>query len=70
VSSEVTFGQKYRDEITHYQGTATARTCYMNGSIKVCLERPGKDLTPQEAWFEESRLTPVDPDAPGPVGFL
>ena len=63
-----TFGEKYRDEITHNQGTATARTCYMNGSIKVCLERPGKDGTPQEVWFEESRLTHVPSDTPA-VGF-
>jgi hypothetical protein len=63
----VTLGEKYRDEITHYQGIATARTCYMSGSIKVCLERAGKDGTPQEVWIEESRLmhVPSDPAAVG-----
>lgn len=64
-----TLGEKYRDEITHYQGTATGRTCYMNGSIKVLLERAGKDGMPQEVWFEESRLAHVPSDAPPAVGF-
>lgn len=55
-----TLGQKYRDTITGYEGTATARTEYLGNSPSVRLERADETGKPEEEWFTESRLGEVE----------
>ncbi len=52
----VMLGQKYRDTITGFVGTATARTDYLYGCVRVVLEGRGKEGTPEEWVFDEQRL--------------
>jgi hypothetical protein len=52
----VHLGEEYVDSITGFQGTATARTEYLYGCVRVVLEGVGKDGTPEEWVFDEQRL--------------
>lgn len=56
--AKVKLGEKYRDTITGFVGTATARSEFLYGCVRVGLEgtsaEPGK---PGEVeWFDEQRL--------------
>lgn len=61
MSTGVTLGEKYRDEITGFVGTAIARVEYLNGCIRIELEgKVDKDGKPQESVFvDEQRLVHV-----------
>jgi hypothetical protein len=59
--SAVRLGERYRDSITGYEGTATCRAEHFEGSVKVLLERGHPDTGAQdEEWFNEGRLSPPD----------
>jgi hypothetical protein len=64
VNRPIELGQKYQDEITGFEGTATARTDYLYGCVRVCLEGKGGDGEPQEWVFDEQRLVQVDGGRP------
>lgn len=60
----VELGKKYRDSLTGHEGTATSRTEYLHGCVRVCLESGG-DSGPAEHWFDEQRLTDKSPATSG-----
>lgn len=49
-------GERYRDGISGYEGTATARMECLHGVAQVKLET-GVDGKPDHAWFDEARLS-------------
>lgn len=55
----VTLGKKYKDNITGYEGIATARTDYLYGCVRVLIEplklKKDGDFLP-DCWFDEQRL--------------
>lgn len=53
-------GEKYRDTVTGYAGTATARTEFLHDSPSIRLTSIGKDGRPEDVWLTEGRLEPVD----------
>ncbi len=54
----VRLGQKVTDNITGFSGIVTARTEFLYGCVRVCVEPEElKDGKPIEAqWFDEQRL--------------
>ena len=54
----VALGSKYRDTLTGVEGTATARTEFLYGCVRVALEW-GKDGEMKCDWFDEQRLVTV-----------
>ncbi len=52
----VELGQKYKDDITEFEGTATARYEYLYGCVRVLLEGSWQGK-PEELTFDEQRLT-------------
>lgn len=64
----VKLGEQYRDEITGFEGTATARSEFLNGCVRVCLEG-GDDGKPAEYWFDEQRLDPTSSATTGGAGL-
>lgn len=64
----VKLGEKYRDTITGFLGTATARTEYLYGCVRVVLEGRGGEGAPEEWVFDEQRLvTEADGRRPIPT---
>ena len=65
-------GFVYEDLITGFKGTATARTEYLYGCVRVCLEPGGLiDGKPRaEAWFDEQRLFPGSLATAGGPGIV
>ncbi len=59
-------GHKYRDTITGFVGTATARTVYLDSSVQVRLEAETGNEDAKERWIDESRLEQIDKHG---VGF-
>jgi hypothetical protein len=55
-NQHVKLGKRYRDTITGFLGTATSRTEYLYGCVRVVLEGHGKEGTPEEWAFDEQRL--------------
>ena len=69
----IIFGKKYTDRLHGFEGVATARTEFITGCARVCLETI-KDDQIKESWFDETRLKEVKlspdqqkPGGPGPV---
>jgi hypothetical protein len=56
----ITLGNKYSDSITGFSGIATAKTFYLYGCVRVCLEpiELEKGLPKDSYWFDEQRLVP------------
>lgn len=63
----IQLGKVYRDSHTGFEGTATARTEFLYGCVRVMLEAPKlkDDGTPKEAWFDEQRLVAHSPATSG-----
>lgn len=54
---DIKLGSKYRDTITGFEGTCTARSEYINGCLQAALVAPSKDGKPGEVeWFDYQRL--------------
>lgn len=51
-------GEKVREQLTGFTGTATARCEHITGCVEVLVvaNELGEDGKPIEAWFDESRL--------------
>jgi len=68
----VELGKIYKDEFTGFSGIATARTEFLYGCVRVCLEskKLDKEGKPLEIWFDEQRLVTKTkasgPGGPGP----
>lgn len=56
----IKLGSKYRDTISGFVGTATARTEYMHGCVRVLLEAEGYKPDDREQMFDEQRLVEVN----------
>lgn len=56
----VVLGRRYKDRLTGYEGFATARAEYLDGAVKVNLERRKGDGSLEEIWWNEGRLVEVD----------
>lgn len=57
--SKIEFGKKYKDRVHGFEGIATARTEFLTGCARVCLETI-KDEQIKESWFDETRLEGVE----------
>lgn len=59
MAKHVRLGEKYRDTITGFEGTATARHEFLYGCVRVTLEGhvEGK---PEELAFDEQRLVDAE----------
>ena len=66
-SEPVTLGKKYRDTISGFEGTATARTEYLYGCVRVILEAEGTKQDDREQFFDEQRLVALDGRKPKPT---
>jgi hypothetical protein len=56
-SEPVALGREYRNRVDGFEGTAVARTEFLNGCVQVCLQGPSKDGKPgEEAWIDEQQL--------------
>lgn len=60
----IELGQVYRDPITGFVGTATARAEYLydTPNVRLTAETGQEDLS--ERWITESRLVPHEKDKP------
>jgi hypothetical protein len=67
----VKLGEKVKDTLSGFEGTATGRAEYLYGCVRVQVEgvKPDSDGKPVEVWFDEQRLTEAS-EAPvgGPRG--
>ncbi len=53
----IRLGERYRDKLTGFVGTATARHEYLYGCVRVTLEGQSvDDKAPEELSFDEQRL--------------
>lgn len=65
---EYNFGDTVRD-VTGFTGVVTARSEFMNGCRRYCVETTGKADDTKEYWFDEGRLTLVDSGTVPPIPF-
>jgi hypothetical protein len=56
VTERLPLRENYRDNLTGFEGFATARYSDRADNVKVCLTRAGADRKPEDAWFDENRL--------------
>lgn len=55
----VTLGDCYRDEVTGYEGIATARAVYLGDELPRVRLESVVDGRPVSEWWDEPRLQPV-----------
>lgn len=60
-------GTRVKDGVTGFEGVAMARTEYLYGCVRVCVQptelRDGKPIEP--VWFDEQRLDVTSPAKSG-----
>jgi hypothetical protein len=58
----ITLGEKYRDTITGFEGTVTARSEFLSGCVRYLIEgQMNPDSTASsEFWFDEQRLVAIE----------
>ena len=64
---DVPLDEVYRDRITGFEGTAVAKSEFLSGVQKVCLERGTATKTSEEMWIDVKRIEKIDNDRS--VGF-
>lgn len=60
---KIKLGNKYKDPITGFEGTATARIEYLWGCVQFEIRPFGVDKdgkVKESAWFDESRLVDLE----------
>ncbi len=58
---KIQLGKRYRDTISGFEGTATARHEYLYGCVRVLLEgRSVEDKAGEELVFDEQRLVEAE----------
>lgn len=62
IDTAIQLGEKYRDPVTGFEGTATGLHLYQYGCLRVSLEGQDKDGAPAEYAFDEQRLVEVRTD--------
>lgn len=66
--SAIELGQKYRDTISGFTGTATSRHEYLYGCIRVGLTGLSVDgRAPEELLFDEQSIETVQGEKPTPT---
>ena len=62
----ITLGKKYKDKITGFKGTATGRTAFLTGCVRILLTRStlNKEGKPVEEWFDEVNLVTLKGKTP------
>ncbi len=68
-AARVTLGERYRDTVTGFTGTATSEHRFLNGCVRYTLETGGEKPSdePKELVFDEQRLVEADTNrAPAP----
>lgn len=73
VELPVELGKKYRDNVSGWEGTATACYLYMNGCIRVELAAKDDKGAPQSYVFDQEQVAEVEAPkvekkAPSPTG--
>ncbi|KKM02138.1 hypothetical protein LCGC14_1787370 [marine sediment metagenome] len=69
----IILGELYKDNITGYEGIATAKTEYLNGCVSILLQPQSLDKEGKIAegdWFDVQRLidrSDVNVGGPGPI---
>lgn len=58
-------GSLYRDTISGYVGTATARAVYLHGAVEVLVVAETGQGDSRERWIREGRLEPTTKSAAG-----
>lgn len=58
--SAVVLGDRYRDRVSGWEGTATARYEYLNGCVRIELSAADKDGKPESFVFDVQQIEPVD----------
>lgn len=58
-------GDKYRDRITGFEGTATGRAEYLYEEPSVQITRADGSGKPESVWLAEGRLDPAEHESPG-----
>jgi hypothetical protein len=54
------FGDLVKDAVTGFQGKYTAKTTYLTGPNRLCIEPEAKDGKCEECrWFDEERVVQV-----------
>lgn len=63
MAKKIKLGNEYRDKVTGFTGTATAKTEYLNGCVQFILESKVKPEAPGEKpnsiWVDEQQLEEV-----------
>ena len=61
----IKLGSKVRDTLTGFEGTATGRTTFLYGCVRICIEsteiQKGEVV---ENWFDEQRVETVKKTKP------
>lgn len=70
---KIKLGNRYRDSVSGWEGTATARYDYMNGCTRIELAAKDKDGAPVSYVFDIEQMVvvdapPVQRSAPSPTG--
>ena len=57
----IKLGQQVQDQVSGFEGTATARCEYLNGCVRFCIEgEADKKGEIQEYWIDQGRLIVVN----------
>lgn len=59
---QIKLGQKVKDVVTAFEGTATGRIEYLTGVPRIQVVRQHTDGKMQEEWIDEARLEVTSPD--------
>ena len=57
---DMTLGKHYRDKVSGWEGTATARYEYMNGCVRIELSACDKDGKPEGFVFDIQQIEEVE----------
>ena len=59
---DILLDKVYRDRITGFEGTAVAKSEFLSGNKRVCLESGNNTCNSVEMWVDISRIEIVDGD--------
>lgn len=67
MNTDVILGGRYRDHVSGWEGTATARYEYMNGCVRIEISGADKDGKPESFVFDVQQIEPVEPQLAEPA---
>jgi hypothetical protein len=65
MSDDVKLGERVRDRVTGFEGTAIGRAEYLYDVASVLVAAETKQAAADSRWLAETRLEPVPPGATG-----